>query len=95
MIGKTDQIDHNKAVFTTKPVIERKTAITYVAHDYDDDWQFFGKEKVKDEDVMIVALRQVLEVDSTLLNVMDMTLGMEAIRQSENEGFQKIMKNIN
>lgn len=82
-------ISPNKAVFTTKHVMQHNSPITYIAHDHEDDWQFFGNEDVKDEDVMIVSINQILQVDSSVSDILNMPIGMEAVRNSKNEPFKK------
>ena len=73
----------NTAVFTTKFVTKDKKEIVTVTHDNEDGaWQFFSSDQVTNlEDVVkIVALGQIIKMDSTVLEIADLPLGFEAKR---------------
>ena len=85
MIKKFKEAD-NTAVFTTKFVIVDKKDITYVTHDKEDGaWQFFSDDHFDDfENVAkIVALGEIIKLDSTLLELADMPEGSSAHRKSK------------
>ena len=76
----------NTAVFTTKFVINKKSLITYVSHDEEDGaWQFFSNDEFESFEtvVMIVGLGEMLELDSTLVEIGDLPLGYVARRNSK------------
>ena len=78
----------NTAVFTTAFVIKDKKEITYVTHEIEDGaWQFFSSDIFDNyEDVaMIVGLREIIELDKTVLDIADLPLGYVATRQSSND----------
>lgn len=71
----------NIYVFTTKFVIYNSSPIVYVIHENDGDWQFLGKENnLKEEDAMIISLDEVLLHDPTLMTILNLPEGKEAIR---------------
>jgi hypothetical protein len=72
------------AVFTTKFVIIDKKDITTVIHEKEDGaWQFFSNDHFDNfEDVaQIVGLVEIVQLDSTILELADMSEGFEAHRK--------------
>ncbi len=77
-------IDPNRYVFTTKQVAFKGSPILFVSHDTDDDWQFFGEEEVKEEDAAVLLLKEIIEIDPSISNVLNMPKGAKAKRSSKN-----------
>jgi hypothetical protein len=78
----------NTAVFTTKYVIKDKKPITYVTHEEEDGaWQFFSSDEFENfEDVaMIVGLGEIIALDPSVLELVDMPVGHYAIRETTND----------
>jgi hypothetical protein len=72
----------NAYVFTTKYVLKEGHPIVYVSHDDDGDWQFLGKaDNLKEEDAMVISLGEMIEYDSTILEIADLPKGHEATRK--------------
>lgn len=74
------------SVFTTKFVIEDKKTITYVSHDEDGGlWQFFSNDDFKDLEVVarIAKLKELVDMDPTLLELADMPVGYYATRKDK------------
>jgi hypothetical protein len=83
-----------KAVFTTVYVIENNSPIIYVSHDMDGDWQFFGPEKdVEVDKARVVSLEEIIEIDASVKEVLDMPKGTDAHRKSLESEWVKISKN--
>lgn len=75
----------NTHIFTTKYVLKGDSPIVYVSHDDDGDWQFLGKENnLKEEDAMVISLGEMIEYDSTILEIADLPKGQEAVRKDRN-----------
>ena len=72
----------NKTVFTTKFVIEDGSEIIYVAHDKDDDWQFFSKEDASEQEARIVFMNEILDLDASLKEILWIPEGTEAWRRN-------------
>jgi hypothetical protein len=71
----------NIHVFTTKFVLKEKSPILKVFHDDEGDWQFIGKEiDLKEEDAMVVSLKEILEYDPSLRKVLSLPVGNMAHR---------------
>jgi hypothetical protein len=70
----------NRAVFTTKPVIEDNLPILLVSHDGDGDWQFLCGTTSRPKDGLIVSLGSVFKQDRTLAAVADLPEGWTASR---------------
>lgn len=71
----------NVAVFTTRQWLELGKPILRVIHDNDGDWQFLTGDQMP-EDILIVALHQMIIKDKTLNEVFDLEYGEEAERES-------------
>jgi len=88
----------NTAVFTTKYVMRDKKPITSVSHDIDDGaWQFLSNDKVEDveRDAMVVALKEIIDIDNTVLEISDLPLGCVATRKTKNDRWERRMiKNV-
>ncbi len=71
----------NCATFTTRQVLEGSEPILLVSYDADDDgWQFIGSSEVSMADAKLVALQEIVKIDSTVLDVADLQPGWQAIR---------------
>lgn len=73
------------AVFTTKFVIEKKNTITYISHDEDDgSWQFFSNDDFNnfEEVARIVSLKNIVDLDPSILEVANMPKGYYATRKN-------------
>lgn len=76
------------AVFTTKFVLEDKKTITYVIHEIEDGaWQFFSDDKFENFESVakIVGLREIVNIDPTLTELMNMEMGYVATRKNKND----------
>jgi hypothetical protein len=77
------QDPQNVAVFTTKHIVRNHKPVLFVSHDAEDGaWQFHSGDIARDEDVMIIALSEMVEIDSTIMELADLPLGWEAVRNS-------------
>lgn len=80
----------NTSVFTTRHVMIANAPITYVVHDKEGDWQFFGpEENIEDKDVMIVSLQQVIQHDPAVLEIADLPRGGVATRANKHAPWQR------
>jgi len=70
----------DNAVFTLKSIISKHTEILYVIHDDDDEWQFLNGEKASLEDMMMVSLGQIMQLDDTITQILNLDIGYEANR---------------
>src|SRR5688572_21911880 len=71
----------NTAVFTTHYVLELGHPVVRVTHDQEDGaWQFHAPEGTTDAEMRIVGLREMAELDSSLLSLADLPLGWVATR---------------
>jgi hypothetical protein len=73
------------AVFTTKYVLEDKRIITYVSHEIEDGaWQFFSDDKFEDfsKVVRVVGFNEMMDLDPTLRELVDMEMGYIATRNN-------------
>ncbi|GAA5496374.1 hypothetical protein Rhal01_02557 [Rubritalea halochordaticola] len=83
----------NTACFTTTHVMREGAAIKLVYHDADDGaWQFFSEHFTEAEDMMVVALGQVVERDPSVAVLADMPAGWMAQRRSLGAPWQRVLQ---
>jgi hypothetical protein len=73
-------MDLNQAVFTVKAIVEKERSILHIVHDEDSEWQFLSDEFVTIDDLMIVSLKQIIEIDETINDILSLAQGYEAHR---------------
>ncbi len=84
----------NEAVFTTKEVLSKLSNILYVCKDDDGYWQFHGKSSETDEqDIKLVSLSEILLIDDSIIEILDMSIGDSAIRKSIDSIWMRYQKN--
>lgn len=76
------------AVYTTQDVVQEKSPILSVFHDLDGDWQFLGNELVTTENAMIVSLSQIIDIDASVNDILNMPSGYEAHRKSKKKSWK-------
>ena len=81
------------AVFTTTDVARKKLPIVYVSHDIDGDWQFFSSETVPTKEAMIVSLGEIIALDPSIKEILQIPPGTEAHRTSPSDDWMIIGKN--
>jgi hypothetical protein len=73
----------NVAVFVDKRIFKENKPIVYVSHDSEDgSWQFLTGEAVTADDIMIVALEEVVKKDPTINELFQLAKGQYATRRS-------------
>ena len=76
----------NCAVITVWPILNGEVPILRVSHDADDHgWQFLTGETVSESDAAVVALREMVAHDATILEVADLPPGWLAWRTAIGE----------
>jgi hypothetical protein len=71
----------NTAAFTLRQIIEEDKPILRVTHDEEGDWQFLTGDIIMQEDMLIVALEQIVKRDSIINELFDMPTGQFATRE--------------
>jgi hypothetical protein len=72
----------NVAVITTASILEG-AVILYVSHDAEDGgWQFHIGEDINVDDAKVIALRRIVEIDNSVIQLADLPLGWFATRSS-------------
>jgi hypothetical protein len=84
----------NLAVITTRDIIKEGNWISYVTHDEDDgSWQFLHEGALPDlDDACVVALRTIVKLDNTVVQLHDLPLGWCAWRSSTDARWQRSKK---
>jgi hypothetical protein len=84
----------NTAVFTTRFVLEKSSSILIVFHFDDGNWQFSGiEDNLSDDDFRVVSLGEIIELDSTVLELCDMPINSEARRLSRDSPWRISLRN--
>ena len=84
------------AVFTTKFVIEDKKTIVLVTHDIEDGaWRFFSDDSFEnfEEVAKIVEFQELINMDNSLLQIVDLPLGYSATRNDEFDNWKIVKDN--
>lgn len=81
-------LDLKAAAITTTYVVRNHSAITNVYHDADGDWQFLGDEEVTEADALVLALGEIIELDPSVKEVLDMKMGCSAHRASKTDAWK-------
>ena len=81
-------IDNNKAAITTKYITTNNSDIISVYHDLDGDWQFMGKEDVTEDDAVVLSLGQILDIDSSVKDVLNIGKGYSAHRKTKTDSWR-------
>jgi hypothetical protein len=83
----------NTAVFTSQYVLELGHPIVRVTHDVEDGaWQFHAPQGTSDAQPRVVGLREVIEMDPTLLELADLPLGWVATREGAGSPWRRSSK---
>ncbi|RNB80265.1 hypothetical protein EDM56_28095 [Brevibacillus fluminis] len=83
-------VNLNEAVFTTKGVVIDKNPILYVSHDEDDGaWQFHDGSDVDIEGSMLVSFGEILELDHSVSDIIDLPIGWIAEREGPDGVWRK------
>jgi hypothetical protein len=80
----------NRAVFTTRQVLESGKPVVLVTHDADGDWQFLCGTTNAAEDGRIVALKEMAEKSPSIFELVDLPRGWQAIRESPDRPWQRM-----
>lgn len=83
----------NVAVLTTHQVLKGET-ILYVSHDEEDGaWQFHTGETMNESDAKVVALKRIVELDCSVMQLADLPLGWVATRSEADAVWQRLKCN--
>jgi hypothetical protein len=80
----------NVATFTVRQIAVDGHPILRVYHDIEDGgWQFLERDKPSMKDAMLVSLNNVVARDPTVLELADLPLGWQAMRQTSTDPWQR------
>jgi hypothetical protein len=84
------QDPQNVAVFTTRQVVKDRKPILFVSHDAGDGaWQFHSGDIARSEDMIILALSEIVEIDPSITDLADLPLGYKASRNSPSDAWKR------
>jgi hypothetical protein len=80
----------NCAVLTLRSIAFDGAPILLVTHDAEDHgWQFLGLDGAAPADAAVVALEEIVQLDSSVLEVADLPPGSAAWRESKSAPWQR------
>jgi hypothetical protein len=80
----------NCAVITLRSIVFGGRPILHVTHDEDDHgWQFLSAGDADEQDAAVVALSEIVELDSSVLEIADMPPGWHAWRASRSSPWER------
>jgi hypothetical protein len=79
---KAFQENLKTAVLADANVVNSNSLITRINHHEDGLWEFFGKKKVNEGEIMVVSLEQIIQRDPSILEMADLPLNFTAFRES-------------
>jgi hypothetical protein len=79
----------NLAVVTTRSIAIERNPILRVYHGVDGDWQFHHEENPQQENAMVLALSEILEIDESINELSDLPRGWMAWRNNSEEIWQR------
>ena len=80
----------NCAVLTLRSIAFNGAPILLVAHDAEDHgWQFLGLDGAAEADATVVALEEIVRLDSSVLEVANLPPGSSAWRESKSAPWQR------
>lgn len=80
----------NVAALNLKSIASKQQPILHVVHDSDDHgWQFLTLDDADPAEAAVVSMKQIVEMDPTVLGVADIPPGWHAWRKSEQDTWQR------
>ena len=80
----------NVASFTVRDIMSKAKPILLVCHDSEDgSWQFLTGGPAQTSDAMLVALKEVIDLDPSLLELADLPLGWQASRETQRSAWTR------
>ena len=76
--------DSKMAVFTCVHVLNKEEPILHVFHCEDGYWQFLCNEKHNTDDARIISLKEVYDIDNSIIKVLNIDIGKSAHRINSN-----------
>jgi hypothetical protein len=80
----------NVASFTVRDIVQKRKPILRVCRDNEDGtWQFLTGEPIDMADAMLVALKELVELDPSLLELADLPMGWQASRERQQSAWTR------
>ena len=77
------------AVFSVRDTAFGGKPILFVSHDEDGDWQFLTGEPARKEDAVVIGLKEIVELDSSVATLADLPTGWIATRPRPNAAWER------
>jgi hypothetical protein len=73
----------NCLVISVRSIVYERAPILLVSHGADDHgWQFLPNEPMREEDAVVILLKNIAQRDPSVLDVADLPPGWQALRES-------------
>lgn len=77
------KINLNQPIITTKYILQG-SIIKEVVRDEDGDWQFYGGENITEKDAVVLSLKQILDIDISVSDILHIPSSTIAYRDNLN-----------
>ncbi|TYP72088.1 hypothetical protein BCM02_109367 [Paenibacillus methanolicus] len=78
------------AVLTLEKIMRRESPVLYVTHDEEDGmWQFLDGEEVIEEEARLLSLKQMVDLDPSLMQLSDLPPGWIAWRDNSDDEWRR------
>jgi hypothetical protein len=83
----------NVSVLTSKYVISKTSPIVYVTLHDDGVWEFWSNEIIDESEIMVVSLKQIIDIDDSVTKILDLSVGFVAMRKGKDDNWEIVAKN--
>jgi len=90
---KQPEINLNTLALSSKYVITKVSPIVYATVHDDGIWEFWSKETIEEEEIMVVTLKQIIEIDPSINEIIHIAEGIAAVRNDISTPWQFVSKN--
>ncbi|GEM_PF-5448747 len=78
-----------KPIFTSRKILYKEDCVNFVSYDEEGDWLCFHTEKIKENEVLIISVEQILILSENLKLLPNMSLGDRVKFIKENQIWEK------
>ena len=86
-------VNLNTAAMTSKYVMSKASPIVFAKLNDDGVWEFWSKEIIGESEIMVVSLKQIVNIDPSVSQVLDLQPGFSAMRENNNQSWKIVAGN--
>jgi hypothetical protein len=85
---KKKEISLSAVALSSRYVMEKISPIIYATVHEDGVWEFWGKEIIDESEILVVTIKQVLDIDPSIEGILQIETGIAAVRNTPKEPWQ-------